>query len=137
MTRPAKSLAQLCAVPHGASAEIVPALGRGPVVVMRQYETVMTPSGPRVRALTVDGAHPVRIRDAFDLMALQVARRTPGARPPFTVHQVEAGRTYAALVERCAAEGTSGARAGDGGGGGGRPKRRPTILLATICIPSG
>lgn len=119
MNRPVRTLAQRAAIPYGASPEIAPAPARGPVVIARQWETVMTPSGPRVRARTVDGAHPVRLRDAFDVMTAQVARRTPGALPPFAEHQIEAGRTYAALVERCAAEGTCGARAGDGSGSGG------------------
>lgn len=95
------------ALPVGASAEIGVAVARGPVRVAPQVETVLTPSGPRQRRATFDGFHPVACEDAFDRMQIKAANRgRDGAL--FTVAQVEAGRAYAALVERCACEGVRG-----------------------------
>lgn len=105
------------AIPVAASPEIVAAVARGPSRVAPQFTTVMTPSGPRVRPATAVGFHPVQAADAFDRMA---ARAGDGPQP-FTVAQVEAGRAYAALVERVAAEGmrcASGEAMGQAGGGG-------------------
>lgn len=100
-------LRRAAAVPVAASPEIVAAPARGPVRVAPQVETVMTPSGPRPRKITVDGFHPVTCEDAFDRMAIASANR--GRREPaFTVAQVEAGRAYRALAERCACEGVRG-----------------------------
>lgn len=94
--------------PEHASAEIIAAPARGPQVVVPRYETVQTPSGPRVRRSSQDGHHPVRAADAFDMMALNHRRTAKDAPPLFTVGQVEAGRAYAALVERVSAEGIQG-----------------------------
>lgn len=110
-----------CALPEAASPNIIAAPARGPVVLRPQYETVMTPSGPRTRRATADGFHPVAAEDAFDRMALQARRSQPAGEPMFTVAQVEAGRAYAALAERCASEGMrcSSPEARQGGGGAG------------------
>lgn len=104
--------------PASASANIAPAPARGALVARPQHETVMTPNGPRVRRTTQDGFHPVAAQDAFDVMALQAKRRDAGGLPLFSVGQVEAGRTYAALAERCASEGLrcSSPEARQGGG---------------------
>lgn len=90
--------------PETASPNIIAAPARGPQLVAPQFETVQTPSGPRTRRATQDGFHPVRRADAFDVMALQ-HKRAGGKGALFTVAQVEAGRAYAALSERVAAEG--------------------------------
>jgi hypothetical protein len=90
--------------PETASPNIIAAPARGPQLVTPQFETVQTPSGPRTRRATQDGFHPVRSADAFDVMALQ-HKRAGGKGALFTVAQVEAGRAYAALAERCASEG--------------------------------
>jgi hypothetical protein len=92
------------APPRTASPNIIPAPARGPQLVAPQFETVQTPSGPRTRRATQDGFHPVRQADAFDVMALQ-HKRAGGKGALFTVAQVEAGRAYAALAERCASQG--------------------------------
>jgi hypothetical protein len=86
--------------------------------VAPQFETVQTPSGPRTRKATQDGFHPVRAADAFDIMALQ-HKRAGGEGMLMPVHQVEAGRAYAALAERVASEGlrcSSPEARGNGGG---------------------
>lgn len=90
--------------PETASPNIIAAPARGPQLVTPQFETVQTPSGPRTRKATHDGFHPVRAADAFDVMALQ-HKRAGGKGAIFTVAQVEAGRAYATLAERVAAEG--------------------------------
>lgn len=90
--------------PETASPNIIAAPARGPQLVAPQFETVQTASGPRTRRATQDGFHPVRRADAFDVMALQ-HKRAGGKGALFTVAQVEAGRAYAALSERVAAEG--------------------------------
>ncbi|SDE90509.1 hypothetical protein [Limimaricola pyoseonensis] len=106
--------------PADCSPEIHAAPGRGPMRVLRQYETVMTQSGLRTRRATAEGFHPAATVDAFDRMELQARRRDPEGQPLFTVAQVEAGRTYAALVERVEAAGVRCSsiegqdRAGDG-----------------------
>ena len=91
--------------PDAASPEIVAAPARGPQVVVPQYESVQTPSGPRTRRATQDGYHPVRRADAFDVMAFNHRKAAKDAPPLFTVGQVEAGRAYAALHERVRSEG--------------------------------
>lgn len=101
------------------SPAIVAAPARGVTKVIELRETVQTESGPRVRRATVDGFHPVKAVDAFDLMAVRSRNRDGTAGPLFTVGQVEAGRAYAALHERCASEGLrcSSPEARQGGGG--------------------
>lgn len=104
--------------PASASPMIIAAPARGPTQVLPQRETVMTPSGPRIIRTTAEGFHPVAAVDAFDEMARQSRRRKPDAAPLFTVGQVQAGRAYASLYERCASEGlrcsSPEARAGGG-----------------------
>lgn len=84
---------------------ISPARGRV-VAEADLYVTVPTPSGPRQRKASEDGFHPARAEDAFDRMVIK-AKNSKGKDmvPLFTVRQVEAGRAYARLFERCAAEG--------------------------------
>ncbi|MBP1806472.1 hypothetical protein [Rubellimicrobium aerolatum] len=109
------------AVPEVASPEIVAAPARGPMRVAPQAETVWTDAGPRARAVTRDGFHPVALADAFDVMTMQARRRDKDAAPPYTVAQVEAGREYARLRERCLSEGvrcTSVEALGQSGGSG-------------------
>jgi hypothetical protein len=109
--------------PVTASPVIIPAPARGPTKVVQLRETVATENGPRVRRTTVDGFHPVQAADAFDRMELQARRRKADGAPLFTAQQVDAGRAYAALAERCAAEGVrcSSVEGQTGGGqGGGR-----------------
>jgi hypothetical protein len=105
-----------------ASPVIIPAPARGPTKVVQMCETVATENGPRVRRTTVDGFHPVQASDAFDQMELQARRRDAQGKPLFTRHQVDAGRAYAALDERCASEGVrcSSVEAGRGGVPGGQ-----------------
>jgi len=105
-----------------ASPVIIPAPARGLTMVVQMRETVATENGPRVRRTTVDGFHPVQAADAFDKMELQARRRKADGGPLFMAHQVEAGREYARLTERCAAEGMrcSSVEAGRGGVAGGQ-----------------
>ncbi len=95
--------------PEHASPEIIAAPARGTQMVVPQYETVQTPSGPRTRRATQEGFHPVRAADAFDVMMLNHRRTAKDAPPLFTVGQVEAGRAYAVLAEKVASEGMKGA----------------------------
>jgi hypothetical protein len=108
--------------PVKASPVIIPAPARGPTKVVQLRETVATENGPRVRRTTVDGFHPVQAADAFDQMELQARRRKADGPALFSLLQVEAGRAYAALAERCAAEGLrcSSVEGGRGGAPGGQ-----------------
>jgi hypothetical protein len=105
-----------------ASPVIIPAPARGPTKVVQLRETVATENGPRVRRTTVDGFHPVQAADAFDQMELRARQRKADGEPLFSMQQVDAGRAYAALAERCASEGMrcSSVEGGRSGGQGGQ-----------------
>jgi hypothetical protein len=139
--------------PVSASPHIVAAPARGVARVAPQFVTVMTDAGPRQRRDTAEGFHPVACVDAFDRMALRARGRGDGA-ALFTVAQVEAGRAYAALAERVAAEGVrcaSGEAMGKASGrGGGRDwidgviarsdrlrRMQAAIPVAVVLAPSG
>lgn len=115
------------AVPFECGSEIPDAPARGPFATFTPRRTEMTAAGPRSRPDGHMGRRAMRLADAFDVMNEQAARRHPsvvararrewerGPRdrefrapafvPPFTIGQIEMGREYAALVERCAASG--------------------------------
>ena len=95
------------ATPPASVSPVVPvAPARGPVVAVEMEETVMTANGPRPVKNSEDGFHPARAEDAFDRMTIKSRNRKGEAGAAlFTVAQVEAGRAYGALVERCASEG--------------------------------
>ena len=102
------------------SPEIIPAPARGYVEIQRPTEVVMTPSGPRVRAASVDGFHPVRVEDALGGMDRE-ARKSGSAKPDlFTGLQRDTARAYATLHERVQSAGVrcSSVEALGGGGGG-------------------
>ncbi|MCA0922190.1 hypothetical protein [Pseudooceanicola nanhaiensis] len=113
------------APPEGVCPAMPVAPARGPMVAFMPRHTEMTPAGPRVRR---DGwvdpesrvmFRAARVADAFDVMTRQAQNRhralvakaekagqpVPVFQPPFTVGQIEVGRDYAALVERCASSG--------------------------------
>ncbi|MHC9236972.1 hypothetical protein ACX9MO_15190 [Pseudooceanicola sp. 502str34] len=113
------------APPDGVCPAMPVAPARGPMMAFMPRHAEMTPAGPRVRR---DGwvdpesgvmFRAARVADAFDVMTRQAHNRhralvekaektgqpVPVFQPPFTVGQVEVGREYAALVERCASSG--------------------------------
>lgn len=99
---------------------VSPARGRV-VAEAGLHVTEMTPNGPRTHKASADGFHPARVEDAFDRMTIKAKNRKGADMAPlFTVRQVEAGRAYAKLYERCAAEGVrcSSPETKVGGGGG-------------------
>jgi hypothetical protein len=105
--------------PADCGSDIIAAPGRGPMMRFRPRRVEMTPSGPRSRHDGYQMRSGARIADAFDLMTLNCHRAyerqcaiarsqgkaIPAYRAPFTVGQVEIGREYAALAERCSAAG--------------------------------
>ena len=107
-------------VPVGCSSAIVDALARGPVVEYREGYWKEVDGKPAWVALPYRSGCAARVRDVFDVMADQAARR--GGNVPFTAAQVGAGRDYRALHERVASAGVKCSRAfhvelaGAGGG---------------------
>jgi hypothetical protein len=107
--------------PAECSFQIGAAPARGPQVVFRDVQVVLTASGPRLRQGTVQGQHAARVASAFQRMEDQRRRRAPDAAPLFTAAQVDAGLAYAALTERWLSAGvkcSSVEAIGQGGGGG-------------------
>lgn len=101
-----EALRRVSVPPALVSTAVPVAPARGPVVAVPQVRTVMTANGPRPVHDTMDGFHPARAEDAFDRMTIKSRnRKADGSAALFTVAQVEAGRAYAALYERCASEG--------------------------------
>lgn len=120
-------------VEYGGVVPVAPA--RGPVQMLRLREMAVSEAGNIVeRNAGYLGRRGLRVCDAFDLMtraSVKAWQRQAGRAeaqgldaprfvPPFTVGQVQAGRDYAALSERCAASGVkcSSLEASVGGGGG-------------------
>lgn len=117
------------APPPECGPEMIAAPARGPMVAMSLRDVVRGEDG-RARVITTgfSGRKPARCADAFDMMERdhRRAHKRAGGKgdtvPLFTVGQVEAGREYAALVERVNSSGLSCASmeaAGRGGGSGG------------------
>jgi hypothetical protein len=112
--------------PEACGPEMPVAPGRGPIIAMALRDVVRGEDG-RARVVTTgwSGRKPARAADAFDVMeddnrrAWARAGRKGQPVPLFTVGQVEAGREYAALVERVSASGLrcAGVEARSGGGG--------------------
>ncbi|AVO36606.1 hypothetical protein [Pukyongiella litopenaei] len=96
------------AVPGECGDAIPAAPARGP---MRRFvPREMVPDGEgghRSEHMGYRGRDGARCADVFDVMTLQARRAQKGGsfEPPFTFGQVQAGRGYAALFERCAAAG--------------------------------
>ena len=102
---------------------------RGPMITFTPREVVKTDAG-NYRSVPTGhkGRKAARVADAFDNMtrdAIKAHMRLGGDDasfvPPFSVGQIEAGREYAALVERVASSGLGCASleaAGRGGSGG-------------------
>lgn len=116
-------LAARAVVPPLVSPNIIAAPARGHVEILRGSEVVMTASGPRVHAATVDGFHAVRAETALDGMVRE-ARPSKAAKatPLFTDLQRDTARAYAALHERVHAAGvrcSSVEAVSQGGSGGG------------------
>lgn len=108
--------------PRLVSPEIVAAPARGFVEVQRPSEVVLTPSGPRVRAASVDGFHPVRAEDALDAMNREGRKAAVGKSELFTPLHLDTARAYATLFERVACAGvrcSSVEALGAGGSGSG------------------
>lgn len=114
------------ATPPEACGDAIPvAPARGVMRAFVPREVVRTDAG-NFRAVRTGYAGRLAARecDAFDLMTVQAQRRAGKAAfaLPFTEAQVAAGRSYAALVERCEAAGIKcasleGGHRGDGNGG--------------------
>lgn len=114
--------------------EIPAAPARGPMTTWAPREVRMTDAGNwrEVRA-GYAGRSGARRADAFDRMTADARRVQAKARsgfiPPFTVGQVEAGRAYAALVERVEASGVKLASIERvSGGGDGQGQREAAVL---------
>jgi len=123
------------AAPPEACGDAIPAApARGPMTTWCPREVQATEAG-NFRAVRVGyaGRTGARRADAFDRMtaAAKRARGAAGFVAPFTVAQVEAGRRYAALVERVEASGVKLASL-EGTGGGGSPDAREAAVLDDI-----
>lgn len=115
--------------PDACGPEMPVAPARGPMLAFTPRKVVQTEAG-NYRSVSDGyvGRRAARVADAFDTMtrkAFEAHGRAGGDEadfvPPFSVGQVEAGREYAALVERVASSGlgcVSLEAAGRGGGGG-------------------
>lgn len=109
------------AVPKGCSSAIIDAPARGPLIPLQLYTLHVDAEGEGHRIeQPYPGGRPARVGDAFDRMEAQARRAGGGGL--FEDAQVEAGRAYAALVERCESSGIRGISlevSGQRGGGGG------------------
>lgn len=115
--------------PDACGPEMPVAPARGPMLAFTPRKVVQTEAG-NYRSVSDGyvGRRAARVADAFDTMtrkAFEAHEKAGGDEadfvPPFSVGQVEAGREYAALVERVASSGlgcVSLEAAGRGGGGG-------------------
>lgn len=123
------------ASPPEACGDAIPAApARGPMATWTPREVKPTASGNwrEVRA-GYAGRRGARRADAFDRMTEDARRAQAKARSaflaPFSVGQVEAGRAYAALVERVEASGVKlSSVEGIGGGDGGGGQREAAVL---------
>lgn len=123
--------------PEVCGPEIPVAPARGPMLHFTPRRMEVTESGGIVRRHDGGGRDAARVADVFDLMEKQARNRharamaqaeargeerLPRFHPPFSIGQVEIGREYAALTERCDAAGVKCSslealhRAGGGGG---------------------
>ncbi|PTX02052.1 hypothetical protein DDE23_13380 [Pararhodobacter aggregans] len=84
--------------PESCGPEIPVAPARGRVLSFAPQAVRPTATGYEVQHDGFRGRDAARAADVFDVMLHQVARR--GGEAPFTPGQIEAGRTYAMLVER-------------------------------------
>lgn len=91
--------------PEAVGPEIPAAPGRGSATPFAPRKTVQTPAGPRVRFDGHAGRFALKLDDAFTVMQRQADRRNTDAPPLFTIAQIEAGRAYAALAEKCQGSG--------------------------------
>lgn len=85
-------------VPDECSREIPEAPARGPVDPFREVRVMPTADGYQVTEVPYRAGCAARVRDVFDVMTEQAARR--GGPAPFTLHEVAAARDYRALTER-------------------------------------
>ncbi|MCA2014392.1 hypothetical protein LCM17_23075 [Cereibacter sphaeroides] len=108
--------------PERCGPEIPVAPARGPMVAFAPKAMRPTAEGYELQHVGFQGRDAARAADVFDTMALQARRR--GGHDPFTARQVDAGRLYAALVERHSSVGLkcvsveAQGRGGKGSGGG-------------------
>lgn len=111
----------LARAPASCGPEIPVAPARGMVEPWAPQAVRATANGYEPQHVGFQGRDAARARDVFDLMAEQVLRR--GGSAAFTPSQVDAGRRYAALVERHSSVGLkcvsveAQERAGKGSGG--------------------
>lgn len=123
------------AAPPEACGDAIPAApARGPMTTWAPREVQRTEAGNwrEVRA-GYAGRSGARRADAFDRMTADAKRAQAKARSgfvaPFTIGQVEAGRAYAALVERVEASGVKlSSVEGIGASGGGGGQREAAVL---------
>ncbi|MGI3169998.1 hypothetical protein ACRARG_12635 [Pseudooceanicola sp. C21-150M6] len=123
-------------IPDECGPRIIAAPARGAYRTFVPRRSEMTAAGPRSRHDGYMGLRALRQADAFDVMTEQAQRRHAAEAkrrekrgekavafvPPYSIGQVEIGREYAALVERCAGSGVKCAsletlRAQSAGGG--------------------
>jgi len=104
--------------PPNASPAIPEAPARGPVDTFEPLETVTGADGaPVVRRSAPRNALPVKVRDAFDRMAVACAAH--GKPHPLSPGQIAMGRHYALLIERHAGGGVRGSSMETVSGGAG------------------
>lgn len=93
-----QSMLDAARAPESCGPEIPVAPARGRVLSFAPQAVRPTATGYEVQHDGFRGRDAARAVDVFDVMLQQVARR--GGEAPFTPGQIEAGRTYAMLVER-------------------------------------
>lgn len=96
--------------------QITSAPARGPVLLFQPRKTVITDAG-NVRTRDAGQFVGMMVQDAFHKAELHATRRKQPA--PYTPGQVNIGRIYRDLFERCATSGLQLSQLGNSGGGGG------------------
>ncbi|WP_299734679.1 hypothetical protein [uncultured Roseobacter sp.] len=91
------------AVPGECSPKIIPAPARGPAVVHRPVEAVLTDNGPRLRHGTEQGFHALLVNSPLQRMEIK-AQNAMGEdyTPRYTTWQHKAAFDYAMVAERMA-----------------------------------
>lgn len=113
------AMLQAATPPDRCGPEIPVAPARGVMLAFTPRRVEMTDAGPRQRRDGWMGRDAARAADAFDLAQAQSDRRCGAARQLlFTERQIDTGRAYAALVERCDGAGLSLSQISGRDGGG-------------------
>jgi hypothetical protein len=109
--------------------QIVAAPARGPVLLFHPRETVITDAG-NVVTKKVGRFAAMMVQDAFLKAELQAVQRKQPA--PYTPGQIDVGREYRDLFDRCASSGLKLSQIGGTGGGGGGAGGVSEAMLADM-----